>query len=63
MRDPSLCGLFELRRTSNADALVVDGRSWADFAKEYQAELWPHRAAKEKGAGDGQAELSLREAV
>jgi hypothetical protein len=47
MRDPGLCGLFELN-PSDADALVVDGRPWSDFAKEREAELWPERAAKEK---------------
>lgn len=48
MRDPSLCGLFDLRRTSDADALVVDGRTWTDFAKEHEAELWPERTAQKK---------------
>lgn len=45
MRDPSLCGLFELK-PSAADALVVDGRIWSDFAKQHEAELWPERFAK-----------------
>jgi hypothetical protein len=40
MRDPSLCGLFALK-SSAADALVVDGRTWLDFAKEHAQELWP----------------------
>ena len=49
MRDPRLCGLFELN-PSAADALVVDGRSWSDFAKEHKAELWPERANKKAAA-------------
>jgi len=48
MRDASLCGLFDLRRTSDADALVVDGRTWTDFAKDHEAELWPERTARKK---------------
>ncbi len=49
MRDPSLCGLFDLK-ASDADALVVDGRPWSEFAKEHEAELWPERTAKKKAA-------------
>lgn len=47
MRDPSLCGLFTIK-PSDADALVVDGRSWSEFAREHEAELWPERTAKKK---------------
>jgi hypothetical protein len=60
MRDSTLCGMFELQRTSNADSLVVDGRTWADFAKEHEAELWPERT-KKNGATAGQSELPLDE--
>lgn len=60
MRDPSLCGLFELKH-SNADALVVDGRTWTDFAREHESELWPERAAQKKAATTGQPELPLSE--
>jgi hypothetical protein len=60
MRDPSLCGLFELKRTSDADALIVNGRTWTDFAKELEAELWPETANK-KAATVEQAALPLRE--
>ena len=63
MRDPTLCGMFELQRTSNADALVVDGRSWTDFAKEHEAELWPEQAAKKKVGNTAETDLRLREAV
>jgi hypothetical protein len=59
MRDPSLCGLFKVSRTSSADALIVDGRSWADFAKEHEAELWPEPAPKKKPAKTTQSELAL----
>lgn len=41
MRDPTLCGVFKLSKTSDADPLVVDGGAWTDFAKEHEAELWP----------------------
>jgi hypothetical protein len=61
MRDPSLCGLFELRRTSNADALVVDGRAWTVFTKEHEAELWPEPTPKKKAASGEQSELALSE--
>lgn len=61
MRDPSLCGLFKVSRTSDADALVVDGRSWADFVKEHEAELWPEPAPKKKPAKTTQAQLALWE--
>lgn len=63
MRDPNLCGLFELRRISNADALVVDSCRWTDFAIEHEAELWPERAPRKKPANVAQAELALRETV
>jgi hypothetical protein len=53
MRDPSLCGLFTLK-PSAADALVVDGRAWSDFAKAHEAELWPERV-KKKAAGSDQS--------
>lgn len=59
MRDPRLCGLFDLK-PSNADALVVDGRTWTDFAREHESELWPGRAAK-KNAAAGQSEMPLSE--
>jgi hypothetical protein len=49
MRDPSLCGFFTIN-PSAADALVVDGRAWDDFAKDHEAELWPERAAKKKNS-------------
>ena len=59
MRDSTLCGLFELK-PSDADSLVVDGRSWVDFAKEHEAELWPERTAKKQAASERQAgELKL----
>ena len=61
MRDSTLCGMFELQRRSNADTLVVDGRTWVDFAKEHQAELWPEQKADQKATNNGQTELSLRE--
>jgi hypothetical protein len=61
MRDPSLCSLFEVKRTSNADTLVVDGRSWENFAKEHKGELWPERGPKKKAVNEGQTELSLPE--
>jgi hypothetical protein len=62
MRDPSLCGLFKLARRSNADALVVDGRAWTDFAKEHEAELWPESTLKKKNgsAAAAQFQLALR---
>lgn len=56
MRDPSLCGLFELK-SSDADALVVDGLSWSEFAKEHEAELWPGRTTKKKAAQSIQSKL------
>jgi len=61
MRDPSLCGLFDLRRESNADSLVVAGRAWSDFAKEHESELWPEQAAKKNSVSVDQAVLPLRE--
>ena len=62
MRDPSLCGPFKVSRTSDADALVVDRRQWADFAKEQEAELWPEPTPKKKGpANSAQLELALGE--
>lgn len=60
MRDPSLCGLFKLK-PSNADALVVDGRTWTDFAREHESELWPERAAKKSAATAGQFQMPLSE--
>jgi len=45
MQDPSLCGLFTLK-PSRANALVIDGQSWADFAVIHHAELWPEREVK-----------------
>jgi len=61
MRDASFCGFFELSRTSEADALVVDGCAWTDFARAHEAELWPETAARKKPANAAQAELALRE--
>jgi hypothetical protein len=61
MRDPSLCGFFKLGRRSNADALVVDDRSWLDFAHEHEAELWPEPTPKKKPARVVQAEWPLTE--
>lgn len=61
MRDPSLCGFFSLQRTSDADLLVVAGRTWSDFAKEHEAELWPGHAAKKQAASVEQTELPLSE--
>jgi hypothetical protein len=61
MRDASLCSFFEVQRTSDADALVVDGRTWSDFAKEHEAELWPEQTARKKATNNGQGELSLQE--
>ena len=46
VRDPSLIGLFTLKPSIADDLLVIDGRSWAEFAKEHQAELWPEREQK-----------------
>jgi hypothetical protein len=46
MRDPSLCGLFTLRPSKVDDTLVVDGRSWSEFAKAHHAQLWPDRETK-----------------
>lgn len=48
MRDPSLCGLFTLRPSKADDALVVDGRSWSEFAKEHHAELWPEQKTEQE---------------
>jgi hypothetical protein len=48
--DPSLCGFFALQKRTDADALVVDGRHWNDFAKQHGAELWPERAAQKKNS-------------
>jgi len=45
MLDSRLCGLFELK-PSRANALVIDGQSWADFAVIHHAELWPEREVK-----------------
>jgi hypothetical protein len=63
MRDPSLCGLFNVSRTSDADALIVAGRRWADFANEHEAELWPEPAPKKKRANSAQLELALGESA
>jgi hypothetical protein len=60
MRDPSLCGLFEVQRTCGANELIVDGRPWADFAKEHEAELWPEPTLKKK-PNSAQLELALGE--
>jgi hypothetical protein len=38
MECPDLIGFFRLK-TALADGLVVDGRSWRDFAKEHEDEL------------------------
>lgn len=46
VRDPSLIGLFTLKPSIADDLLVIDGRSWAEFAKEHQADLWPEREQK-----------------
>jgi len=54
MRDASLCGLFTIK-PSDSDALVVDGRSWTDFAREHETELWPERAAQKKTAHSADA--------
>jgi hypothetical protein len=61
MHDPTLCGVFKLSKTSDADALVVDGRPWTDFAKEHEAELWPAPTPKKKAASSAQFELALGE--
>ena len=61
MRDPSLCGFFELCRTSKADVLVVDGRQWTDFAQEHEAELWPEPTPRKRPTIAAQAEMALRE--
>jgi hypothetical protein len=55
MLDPNLCGFFQLRKHTDADELVVNGRTWASFAKEHKAELWPEQTANK------QAELPLGE--
>ncbi len=31
---------------SAAHDLIVDGRSWSEFAKEHYAELWPEKKKK-----------------
>ena len=46
MRDPTLCGLFTIKPSAADDALMVDGRSWSEFAKEHHAELWPEKKTK-----------------
>jgi hypothetical protein len=46
MRDPTLCGLFTIKPSDADDALIVDGRSWSEFAKEHHAELWPEKKTK-----------------
>jgi hypothetical protein len=60
MREPGLCGFFELK-PSAADALIVDGCSWSDFAREHAAELWPGQTGKKKGAGAAPPEPPLSE--
>ena len=63
MRDPSLCGVFKLSKTSDADPLVIDGRAWTDFAEEHEAELWPEPTPKKKPANSVQLELALGESA
>lgn len=46
MRDPSLCGIFEIKPSIADDLLMVDGHSWSEFAKEHHAELWPEKKTK-----------------
>jgi hypothetical protein len=60
MRDPSLLGLFQLKPSCVDTVLVIDGRSWSDFSKEHEADLWPERAAK-KPSSASQADLPLSE--
>ena len=59
MRDPSLCGLFELQRRTNADALVVDCIRWTTFAEVHKSELWPEQETAEQKKNAGQSELPL----
>jgi hypothetical protein len=59
MLDPSLCGFFELHKHTDADALVVNGRTWTDFAREHEAELWPEQTARKQVTTAGQSELPL----
>jgi hypothetical protein len=47
MRDPSLCGFLTLR-PSTADALVIEGQSWASFAAQHAAELSAGAVAQKK---------------
>lgn len=61
MLDPSLCGFFELHKHTDADTLVVNGCTWADFAKEHKAELWPEQMTKKKSAKAARVELPLKE--
>lgn len=46
MRDPSLCGIFEIKPSIVDDLLVVDGQSWSAFTKVHHAELWPEKKTK-----------------
>jgi hypothetical protein len=48
MRDPSLCGIFEIKPSIGDDLLVVDGRSWSAFAKEHHSQLWPERKTEQR---------------
>ena len=47
MREPSLCGIFTIKPSIVDGVLVVDGRSWSEFAKEHHAELWPERKTEQ----------------
>jgi hypothetical protein len=50
MRDPTFCGFFALKPSRVDASLVIDGRSWSDFADEHKAELWPERIGNKKPA-------------
>jgi hypothetical protein len=63
MRDPSLCGLFKIKESVVDDLLVIDGHSWAAFAKEHHAGLWPPRknkALRKPPARVGTVPISMR---
>ena len=63
MRDPTLCGLFTIKRSKVDAFLIIDGRSWGEFAKEHHAELWPRPDAlgrkQPETAPDETAQLPL----
>ena len=48
MRDPSLIGLFDLKPSNVDELLIVDGRSWSEFAKEHHDQLWPNKKTESR---------------